>query len=150
MTQSDSGEAVPSHMEPPAGFATHFRKSRLTDPWEPLFSRVLADRVIIGLYVREPHTNSRGMLHGGLIAALADNAMGLSCVQVLTGEGRKPAGGLVTVSMATDFIGAAKLGQWVEVDTQYVKAGKTLCFAQAFVMADGEVIARADARFKVT
>jgi len=150
MTQSDSGEAVPSHMEPPAGFAPHFRKSRLTDPWEPLFSRVLADRVIIGLYVREPHTNSRGMLHGGLIAALADNAMGLSCVQVLTGEGRKPAGGLVTVSMATDFIGAAKLGQWVEVDTQYVKAGKTLCFAQSFVTADGEVIARADARFKVT
>jgi uncharacterized protein (TIGR00369 family) len=137
-------------MEPPAGFAPHFRKSRLTDPWEPLFSRVLADRVIIGLYVREPHTNSRGMLHGGLIAALADNAMGLSCVQVLTGEGRKPAGGLVTVSMATDFIGAAKLGQWVEVDTQYVKAGKTLCFAQSFVTADGEVIARADARFKVT
>jgi uncharacterized protein (TIGR00369 family) len=137
-------------MEPPAGFAPHFRKSRLTDPWEPLFSRVLADRVIVGLYVREPHTNSRGMLHGGLIAALADNAMGLSCVQVLTGEGRKPAGGLVTVSMATDFIGAAKLGQWVEVDTQYVKAGKTLCFAQSFVTADGEVIARADARFKVT
>ena len=137
-------------MEPPAGFAPHFRKSRLTDPWEPLFSRVLADRVIIGLYVRESHTNSRGMLHGGLIAALADNAMGLSCVQVLTGEGRKPAGGLVTVSMATDFIGAAKLGQWVEVDTQYVKAGKTLCFAQSFVTADGEVIARADARFKVT
>lgn len=134
---------------PPEGFQPHFRKSPLTDPWEPLYSRVLPDRVVIGLYVREPHTNSRGMLHGGLIAALADNAMGLSCVQLLTGVGRRPEGGLVTVSMATDFIGAAKLGQWVEVDTQYVKAGKTLCFAQAFVTADGEVIARADARFKV-
>jgi uncharacterized protein (TIGR00369 family) len=135
--------------EPPEGFAPHYRKSPLTDPWEPLFSRVLADRVIIGLHVREPHMNSRGMLHGGLIAALADNAMGLTCVQVMTRDGRKPAGGLVTVSMATDFIGAAKLGQWIAFDTQYVKTGKTLCFAQAFVTADGEVIARADARFKV-
>ena len=134
---------------PPEGFEPHFRKSPLTEPWEPLYSRVLAGRVVIGLYVREPHTNSRGMLHGGLIAALADNAMGLSCVHVLTVEGRKPEGGLVTVSMATDFIGAAKLGQWVEVDTQYVKTGRTLCFAQAFVTADGDVIARADARFKV-
>lgn len=139
MTQS---EAIP------AGFAPHFRKSQVTDPWEPLFSSVRDDRVVIGFYVRGPHTNSRGMLHGGLIAALADNAMGLSCVQVLTRDGRTPAGGLVTVSMATDFIGAAKLGQWVEIDTQYVKAGKTLCFAQAFVTADGEVVARADARFK--
>ena len=144
MTQSD-----PARAEPPTGFAPHFRKSPLTDPWEPLFSSLRQDRVVIGLYVREPHTNSRGMLHGGLIAAVADNAMGLSCGQALARDGRKPAGGLVTVSMATDFIGSAKLGQWIEVDTQYVKAGKTLCFAQAFVTADGEVIARADARFKV-
>lgn len=138
----------PLPASPPEGFVPHFRKSPLTDPWEPLFSRVFEDRVIIGLHVREPHANSRGMLHGGLIAALADNAMGLSCGQVLAREGRKPAGGLVTVSLATDFIGAAKLGQWVAVDTQYVKAGRSLCFAQAFVTADGEVIARADARFK--
>jgi uncharacterized protein (TIGR00369 family) len=133
----------------PAGFEPHFRKSPLTEPWEPIFSRRETDRVVIGVQVREAHTNSRGMVHGGLIAALADNAMGLSCVAVLTGEGRKPEGGLVTVSMATDFIGAAKLGQWLEFDTQYVKTGRTLCFAQAFVRADGEVIARADARFRV-
>jgi acyl-coenzyme A thioesterase PaaI-like protein len=135
---------------PPDGFAPHFRKSPVTDPWEPLFSRVLPDRVVIGFRVREAHTNSRGMLHGGLIAALADNAMGLSCVAVLTAAGRKPERGLVTVSMATDFIGAAKLGQWIEIDTQYAKAGGSLCFAQAFVLADGEVIARADARFKAS
>ncbi|RYG30771.1 MAG: PaaI family thioesterase [Burkholderiales bacterium] len=135
---------------PPEGFAPHFRKSPLTDPWEPIYSRRLEDRVIIGVYVREPHTNSRGMVHGGLVAALADNAMGLSCGQVLLAEGRKPEGGLVTVSLAIDFIGAAKLGQWVAFDTQYLKAGKTLCFAQAFITADGQVIGRADARFKLT
>jgi uncharacterized protein (TIGR00369 family) len=139
-----------AELTPPEGFAPHFRKSPVTDPWEPLFSRVLPDRVVIGFHVREAHANSRGMLHGGLIAALADNAMGLSCVAVLTAAGRKPEGGLVTVSLAIDYIGAAKLGQWVAVDTQYVKTGRTLCFAQAFVLADDDVIARADARFKVS
>lgn len=139
-----------SELTPPDGFAPHFRRSPVTDPWGPLYSRVMADRVVIGFHVREAHTNSRGMLHGGLITALADNAMGLSCVQVLTAAGRKPEAGLVTVSLAIDFIGAAKLGQWIAVDTQYVKTGGTLCFAQAFVTADGDVIARADARFKVS
>lgn len=134
---------------PPEGFQPHFRKSPLTEPWEPLYSKVLPDRVVIGLYVREPHTNSRGMLHGGLIAALADNAMGMSCSIVIQAEGRSMEAKPVTVSMSTDFIGAAKLGQWVVFDTQYVKTGKTLCFAQAFVTADGEIIARADARFRV-
>ncbi|MDZ4760336.1 MAG: PaaI family thioesterase [Alphaproteobacteria bacterium] len=137
-------------MNPPEGFAPHFRQSPLTAPWEPIYSRVEPDRIVIGLHAREPHCNSRGMVHGGLIAALADNAMGLSCVAVLTKAGHKPPGGLVTVSMATDYIGAAKLGQWIAFDTSYVKTGKTLCFAQAFVTADGEVIARADARFKVS
>lgn len=139
-----------SELTPPDGFAPHFRRSPVTDPWEPLYSRVMADRVVIGFHVRGAHTNSRGMLHGGLITALADNAMGLSCVQVLTAAGRKPEAGLVTVSLAIDFIGAAKLAQWIAVDTQYVKTGRTLCFAQAFVTADGDVIARADARFKVS
>ena len=141
---------VSEEVHAPRGFAPHFRKSPVTDPWEPLYSQILPDRIVLGLHVRAAHTNSRGMLHGGLIAALADNAMGLSCVQVLSGEGRKPEGGLVTVSMATDFIGAAKLGQWVAFDTQYVRTGRTLCFAQAFITADGDVIARADARFRVT
>lgn len=135
---------------PPAGFEPHFRRSPLTEPWEPIFSRRLPDRVIIGLYAREPHTNSRGMVHGGLIAALADNAMGLSCGAVLAGQDRKPEGGLVTVSLAIDFTGSVKLGQWVAFDTSYVKTGRTLCFAQAFITADGEVIGRSDARFKVT
>jgi uncharacterized protein (TIGR00369 family) len=133
----------------PDGFEPHFRKSPLTDPWEPLYSKRLPDRIVIGLHLREPHTNSRGMAHGGLIAALADNAMGMSCSIVMASEGRTLETKPVTVSMATDFIGAAKLGQWVEFDTQYVKTGRTLCFAQAFVTADGEVIARADARFRV-
>jgi acyl-coenzyme A thioesterase PaaI-like protein len=140
---------TPLALAPPEGFEPHFRKSPLTEPWEPIYSRRLPDRIVIGLYVREMHANSRGMVHGGLIAALADNAMGLSCVQVLAGEGRKPEGGLVTVSMATDFMGAAKLCQWLAFDTQYVKTGRTLCFAQSFVTADGEIIARADARFRV-
>ncbi|MBI1358934.1 MAG: thioesterase [Alphaproteobacteria bacterium] len=133
----------------PAGFAPHFRKSQLTDPWEPIFSKREPGKVVIGLYAREVHCNSRGMVHGGLIATLADNAMGLSCVETLIAKDRKPEGGLVTISLAVDFVSAAKLGQWVAFDTGYVKTGRTLCFAQAFVTADGEVIARADARFKI-
>ena len=77
----------------PPGFAPHDRKSPLTDPWEPLFSRNAGDAVVLGLRAGPAHTNSRGFVHGGLISALADNAMGLSCARKLG-----TAGGLVTVS----------------------------------------------------
>lgn len=128
---------------PPAGFSPHFRSSPLTEPWEPLYSRRLDDRVVLGLWADTPHTNSRGLVHGGLISALADNAMGLSCSQQLGGASR-----LVTVNLTVDFLAPAQIGQWVEVDTVFVKPGGTLCFAQAFVTADGQPCARANAVFR--
>ncbi len=129
---------------PPVGFLPHDRKSPLTDPWEPLFSRKAEGAVVLGLRAGRAHTNSRGFVHGGLISALADNAMGLSCARRLNHTG-----GLVTVNLNVDFLGSALEGQWLEFDTVYVKPGRTLCFAQAFVTADGQPCARANAVFRV-
>jgi uncharacterized protein (TIGR00369 family) len=129
----------------PAGFERHFRRSPLTDPWEPLYSRVTNDAVIIGLRLAAPHTNNRGLAHGGLIGALADNAMGLSCAARLDAA----IAGLLTVTLSVDFLGRAAIGQWLEFSTRFVKIGKVLCFAQCFVTADDEVIARASASFRV-
>lgn len=129
----------------PDGFERHFRQSPLTDPWEPIYSRRTVDAVIIAVRLAKPHTNSRGLIHGGLIASLADNAMGLSCGAKLEGAGSR----LVTVSLAVDFIGTAQIGQWLAVETDVIKTGGTLCFAQCFVTADGVAIARANAIFRV-
>jgi uncharacterized protein (TIGR00369 family) len=128
----------------PEGFELHFRKSPLTDPWEPLYSRRASNAVIIGLRLAKPHTNSRGLIHGGLIAALADNAMGLSCGVTLNGSPR-----LVTVNLAVDYIGTAAIGQWLAVESEVIKTGGTLCFAQCRVTADDAVIARANGTFRV-
>ena len=97
----------------PDGFAPHDRSSPLTAPWEPIYARREPDRLRLGLEIRTEHTNSRGLLHGGLIAALADNAMGLSVGVVLEAAGRRQG------------------------------------VAQAFVSADGDIIARANAAFAI-
>lgn len=130
---------------PPEGFAPHFRKSPVTDPWEPLFSRKLDNGAVqIGLAIRAAHCNSRGLPHGGVIAALADNAMGLSCASSL-----RSASGLVTVSLAVDYLGNAKLGQWLQIEPRVLRAGGSMAFADALVTADGATIARASASFRV-
>ena len=128
----------------PQGFVPHDRKSGLTDPWEPLYARTSGDTVVLGLRAGPAHANSRGFVHGGLISALADHAMGLSCARRLG-----LASGLVTVNLSIDFLASALTGQWLEFDTVFVKPGATLCFAQAFVSADGQPCARANAVFRV-
>jgi uncharacterized protein (TIGR00369 family) len=130
----------------PEGFAPHFRKSPVTDPWEPLFSRRRADGAVqIGLHIGAAHCNSRGMLHGGVIAALADNAMGLSCGGAMDPP---PAGGLVTVSLTVDYVGAGRAGQWLLVAPRVIRAGRTLGFVDALITADDAIVARASATFR--
>jgi uncharacterized protein (TIGR00369 family) len=128
----------------PEGFERHFRQSPLTDPWEPLYSKRTDKAVIIGFRLAKPHTNGRGMIHGGLIAALADNAMGYSCAHVMGG-----ASSLVTIGLAVDFVGTAQIGQWLSIEPDVIRTGSTICFAQSLVKADGVVIARANATFRV-
>ena len=130
--------------EIPEGFEPHFRKSPLTEPWEPLYTKRTDNAVIIGPRLARPHTNSRGLIHGGLIAALSDNAMGYSCAHRMGGVSS-----LVTVGLAVDFVGTAQIGQWLAIETEVIKTGRTICFAQSLIKADDVVIARANATFRV-
>jgi uncharacterized protein (TIGR00369 family) len=128
----------------PTGFEPHFRKSPFTDPWEPLYSKKTDKAVIMGLRLARPHTNARGLIHGGLIASLADNAMGYSCAQAMGW-----ACSLVTISLAVDYVGSGEIGQWLSVESEVIKTGSTICFAQSLIKAEDAVIARANGTFRV-
>jgi uncharacterized protein (TIGR00369 family) len=141
MTSIDTALATPAV---PEGFEPHFRKSPLTEPWEPLYSRRTDKAVIMGLRLAKPHTNSRGLIHGGLIAALTDNAMGYSCALVMGWNSS-----LVTISLAVDFVGTAKIDQWLSIEPEVIRTGSTICFAQSLIRADDVVIARANGTFRV-
>jgi uncharacterized protein (TIGR00369 family) len=128
----------------PEGFEPHFRKSPLTDPWEPIYSKRTEKAVIMGLRLSKPHTNARGLIHGGLIASLADIAMGYSCAQAIGWVSS-----LVTISLSIDFTGSAGIGQWLSVESDVIRTGRTICFAQSLTKADDVVIARANGTFRV-
>ncbi len=136
----------------PEGFSPHFKKSRVTDPWEPLYSRTFPAALQIGVRLREEHCNSRGFVHGGVIATLADNAMGLSYWQVTKNahDDRTPLRGAVTVSLNIDYAATANVGQWLQIEPRVIKAGRSMGFVDALITADGMAIARASATFRVS
>ena len=156
----------------PDGFAPHFRSSPLTDPWEPILSRIdhdpdrpAASAVRLGVELRPAHCNGRGLVHGGLIAALADNAMGLSCALVLgwleapglaprateapdaDPAARRPRG-LLTMSLSVDYVASGRPGQWLELRPKVIRAGRSAAFAEARIMVDETIAARASAVFR--
>ena len=137
----------------PADYQRHTRGSPLTDPWEPLFSRQSGDgsseAIHLALEIREAHCNARGFAHGGLISALADNAMGHSAVlQARRRAGAEKASAL-TVSLMLDFIDSAQVGDCVEFQPTVLKVGRTLAFVDCRVVCGERLIARGSASFRM-
>ncbi len=129
----------------PAGFALHARSSPATKSWEPIFARTSAGVYELAIRVSDQHANSRGFLHGGVIATLADNAMGLTLNLSLGGTVQ----GIVTTTLVIDYIGAAKSGQWLQITPRLVKGGKSSGVVDALITADGAIVARANANFRI-
>ena len=132
----------------PEGFEEHFRKSKFTEPWEPLYSKVEEAQVRLGVVLSEAHCNSRGLVHGVFLAAIADNAIGLSCGTLLRGQGRETSG-LVTTNLSVDYIGRAKVGEWIQTNVSVLKTGRTLCVATALIETPDGLVARANATFQI-
>jgi uncharacterized protein (TIGR00369 family) len=130
----------------PPGFQQHFRKSPATEPWEPLYSRRRDDGALDLLFdVRTAHCNGRGFLHGGVLAALCDNAMGLTLANTLA----HPAPQIVTISLGVDYIGSAELGARVLISPRCLRAAGGVSFCDALVTQGERVVARASASFRV-
>ena len=130
----------------PDGFVPHDRPSPVTDPWQPLYRRVAGGSFAIGLRIDTAHCNGRGFLHGGVIAALADNAMGLSAIETLRAGGRPSSG--YTLNLSIDYVRRGEIGDWVEFRPTVHKAGRTVSLVDCAVVAnDDTLVARATASF---
>jgi len=132
-----------SEPNPPPGFEPLFRTSPFLETTGPYFYRKEPNGgFVIGLRVLPKHANARGGAHGGLLMTLLDIALGYS-----SGLSQDPPAKLTTASLAADFVGAPKVGDWVEAHVDVQKVGGRLAFANAFLVVDGERVVRGSAVF---
>lgn len=113
----------------------------------PFYEKREGSDVSLGLRIQERHTNSRGICHGGMLATLADLALGYACVAA-----GKPGGptSFVTVNLSLDFSGSAKPGDWVQSEVEVQKTGARLAFANCYLVANDVRIVRASAIFALS
>jgi uncharacterized protein (TIGR00369 family) len=91
------------------------------------------------------HVNLQGLVHGGMLATLADTAMGLA-VRTTLGSGRRH----VTVQLGIEFLSPGRRGRIV-ARGRTVKVGRQLGFAGADVVDErGRLLARARSTLSVT
>lgn len=131
----------------PNGFEPWSRGgSPVTAPWEPIYTWESDAGVKVGTFIRPPLCNSRGLLHGGVIAALCDVAMGCTLGVVLRARGVDVVS-LVTTHLSVDYIGKAERG-WLAITPNIIQAGRSSGIVEATATADDQVIAHAKASFR--
>jgi acyl-CoA thioesterase len=104
-----------------------------------------AGEVTVAMDVLDRHVNLQGLVHGGMLAILADTVCGLSIRSAME------AGRLhVTTDMDIHFLSPAGPGRLLGRG-KAVRVGRSLAFAEASIQdAEGKLLARAQARFSVS
>ncbi len=128
----------------PAGFAPIFRTSAFLETIGPLYSAGCGASLVIGVRVQEKHTNARGTLHGGVLASIADIALGYGLA-----TSTNPPTSMVTANLSVDFAGSAQIGDWIETTLDIQKVGSRMAFANVYFSVGGERIARASGVFLI-
>lgn len=112
---------------------------------QPPFGRLLgakiievsADRLVAELTVREELTNRNGVLHGGVVMAVADNLGGTAAIINLP-KGATTA----TIESKTNFFAACRPGETIRIETTPLHRGRsTMVWQSRVTRPDGTLAA---------
>jgi acyl-coenzyme A thioesterase 13 len=103
-------------------------------------------RVVMSLKLDDRHMNPGGMLHGGVLPYLMDEATGHVIVTVRGLEAMAKAPH-VTVDMNVSFLSGARPGDELECEARTVRVGRSVAFAEAEVRRRGRDDLVAKGRF---
>lgn len=94
--------------------------------------------------VASRHTNSRGGVHGGLLATLADLCLGHTMKATV-----EPSHDLSTASLSIDYISTARMGERLEASAEVLRVSTHLGFARCIVAASDRTVVRASGVFAI-
>jgi acyl-coenzyme A thioesterase 13 len=125
-----------------AGFSPHERSSPYLDLIGPILSRRTDTGLECALTIDDRHVNARGSAHGGVLAALADVALGYA-----SSGSQDPPAHLITASLKIDFAGSVRNGETVIARVDVQRVGRRMAFANCYLTSGDRRVAHASAVF---
>ena len=96
----------------------------------------------VTLHLEERHTNPNGVMHGGVITSLMDEAVG-GVIAYARGLEVMRAAPHSTVDMNVSFLSAARAGDELIVEARPIKIGRSVAFAEAEARrGDGTIVGK--------
>ena len=131
------------HGAAPAGYAPVFAEAGFNAYVGPVWRA--EDGSDFRFTVRDVHMNGGGALHGGMMMALGDIAMGKTVHAALAADGARA----MTVSLNCDFVGAVKLGETIVTRVAITRRTRSIVFVTATLEVEGRAIMTATGLWKI-
>lgn len=96
-----------------------------------------------GFVVADKHLNFVAIAHGGMLSTFVDQAMGMTAFRA---TGKKPH---ATIELNMQFIGAVRLGEFVEAHCEVVRLTRSIIFMRSTVQVGSRIVATATGIWKI-
>lgn len=129
-----------SDRPPPPGFLAATPRSGFTGNNGPWYEKHEGGTLLRAFRVLDKHVNALGIAHGGMLMAFADSVL----ARAAFAETKRSA---VTMRMTCDFVGPARLGDWVEGSAELTRATRHLAFVRGRIWTGNRTVLTATAVF---
>lgn len=109
----------------------------------PIWAKREGDAWRYAFHAEAKHENRQGAVHGGMLMTFADHAIGFVAWEA---AGRRKC---VTMQLENQFLAAVKHGDFVECETEIVRAAKTVIFLRGVLKVKGRPVMAATGIWKV-
>ena len=127
----------------PDGFELARFKSLYEERIGPIYALKQDKEICLGLRVAKKHCNSLGIVHGGLMATLADVSLAWALV-IARGDGM----GAITLNLNLDYVSSAQIDDWIEVHIEINKSHGSIGFANCEIKTADKLLLFGNGAFK--
>jgi uncharacterized protein (TIGR00369 family) len=135
-------DMAPSSAGPPPGFVRSEGRGPFMTHNGPFYHREHGDAVQQAFFADAQHANGIGLVHGGMLSAFMDGLMASALL-------RTGASAVVTMHLSIDYLGMARVGEWIIGEARCTRLTREVGFAEARVLVGERAVARGTGVFKV-
>ena len=110
-----------------------------------IYREIDSGSAVVDYKIREDMCNPIGMIHGGTLAMIADETIGIAVVSLGLKEH------FVTVDLNLNYLSGAKLGEIITAKSKVIRQGRKIIFTECEIFnAQGKLLIKSTSNLVVT
>ena len=132
-------------INPPPGFRIHYPDEPFEMHAGPHYLKEVDGSVIGGFRAQPFHANSNAMVHGGALTTFADSILPVYALREIDTQDHW----IATITLNTEFLSPAFVGDWLECQGELTKLTRSLAFVSGQVRVDDRIILNCSTVLKI-